>query len=229
MRCNNFFMESLLSNLRITVPDCLYVKDPESSDLGKKIIAQSIRQIDALGIENMTFKKLGEAIGSNESSVYRYFENKHKLLMYLCSWYWGWMEYQVVIQCYSIKDPKEKLDRAIGVISQKVEEDSNFTFVDEPALSRIIINENAKSFLTKKVDKENDEGAFASYKRLVMRLHDFIQEVAPKYPYPKSLANTIIETAQHQHFLRGHFESITENANDAPTNYLTHLVRKTIQ
>jgi len=74
-------MDSLLSNLRITVPDCLYVKDPESSDLGKKIIAQSIRQIDALGIENMTFKKLWEAIGSNESSVYRYFENTQKLLM----------------------------------------------------------------------------------------------------------------------------------------------------
>ena len=47
-------MDSLLSNLRITVPDCLYVKDPESSDLGKKIIAQSIRQIDALGIQNVT-------------------------------------------------------------------------------------------------------------------------------------------------------------------------------
>ncbi len=222
-------MESLLSNLRITVPNCLYVKDPESSDLGKKIIEQSIQQIDELGIENMTFKKLGEAIGSNESSIYRYFENKHKLLMYLCSWYWGWLEYQVVIQCFSIKDSKEKLDKAISVISQKVVEDSNFTFVNEPALSRIIINENAKSFLTKNVDEENDEGAFASYKRLVMTLNKIILEVAPNYPYPKSLANTVIDTAHHQHFLRDHFKSITENTNHAPTKYLLHLVQNAIQ
>ena len=229
MHCKYLIMDSLLSNLRITVPDCLYLKDPESSVLGKKIIAQSIREIDALGIENITFKKLGETIGSNESSVYRYFENKHRLLMYLCSWYWGWMEYQVVLQCYSINDPKEKLDKAVRVISKKVVKDSNFTFIDEPALSRIIINENAKSFLTKKVDEENDEGAFSSYKRLVMRLNDFIKEAAPEYPYPKSLASTIIETAQHQHFLRGHFESITENVDEAPTNYLTNLIHKVIQ
>jgi len=229
LRFNKLYMDSLLLNLRITVPSCLYVKDPESSDLGKKIIEQSIFQIDKWGMETLTFKKLGDAIGSNESSVYRYFENKHKLLMYLCSWYWGWLEYQVVLHCYSIKNPKEKLEKALTVISQKVLEDSNFSFVNEPALSRIIINENAKSFLTKKVDEENDEGAFASYKRLVLTLSKIITEVAPKYSYPKSLANTVIETAHHQHFLREHFKSITENTTAAPTSFLIHLVRNTIQ
>ena len=222
-------MDSLLSNLRITVPSCLYVKDPESSALGKKIIEESILQIDSLGFEKVTFKKLGEAIGSNESSIYRYFENKHKLLMYLCSWYWGWLEYQVVIHCYSLSDPKEKLEKAIEIISQKVLEDTNFTFVNEPALSRIIINENAKSFHAKKVDEENSEGAFGSYKRLVLTLEKIIKGVAPDYPYPKSLANTVLETAHHQHFLRDHFKSITENAHVAPTNYLTHLVTKALQ
>ena len=36
--------------------------------------------IDALGFEDFTFKKLGQEIGSNESSVYRYFDSKHKLI-----------------------------------------------------------------------------------------------------------------------------------------------------
>ncbi|MFT8175893.1 TetR/AcrR family transcriptional regulator, partial [Salmonella enterica] len=86
----------LLSQIVISVNPKLYVKNPESSELGRKIIQQSILLIDEIGFEAFTFKKLGERIGSNESSLYRYFENKHKLLLYLTSWYWGWMEYRVV-------------------------------------------------------------------------------------------------------------------------------------
>ena len=98
-------MDRLLSNLRISIPSSVFIKDPESSELGKRILENSIRLIDQMGFEAFTFKKLGEAVGSTESSIYRYFENKHKLLMYLCSWYWGWLEYQVVIASFSIKDP----------------------------------------------------------------------------------------------------------------------------
>ena len=68
-------MDRLLANLRINIPSSVYIKDPESSDLGKRIIEHSICLIDEIGIEAFTFKKLGDAIGSNESSIYRYFEN----------------------------------------------------------------------------------------------------------------------------------------------------------
>ena len=76
-------MQDLLANIKIQVNPKTYVKDPETSDLGKKIIKNSILLIDEIGFEEFTFKKLGEKIGSNESSIYRYFENKHKLLVYL--------------------------------------------------------------------------------------------------------------------------------------------------
>ena len=79
-------MNSILSNITITVNPKLFVKNPETSDLGKKIIQKSILLMDDIGFENFTFKKLGEQIGSNESSIYRYFESKHKLLLYLSSW-----------------------------------------------------------------------------------------------------------------------------------------------
>ena len=82
-------MQNILSNIIISVNDKLYVKNPETSELGKKIIEQSILLIDEIGFENFTFKKLGEKISSNESSIYRYFESKHKLMLYLSSWYWG--------------------------------------------------------------------------------------------------------------------------------------------
>ena len=61
----------------------LYSKNPESTALGKKIVEQSIVMIDSLGFEAFTFKKLGDNIGSNESSIYRYFKSKHALLLYL--------------------------------------------------------------------------------------------------------------------------------------------------
>ena len=78
-------MENLLSTIKIQVNEKIYVKDPETSILGK--IIESIILIDEIGLKSLHLK-LGDLIGSNESSIYRCFENKHKLLIYLCS-YWS--------------------------------------------------------------------------------------------------------------------------------------------
>ena len=221
-------MDKLLSSLRINVPKSVYLKDPESSDLGKRIIEQSISLIDEMGFEAFTFKKLGEAIGSNESSIYRYFENKHKLLIYLSSWYWSWIEYQVVIATFSLSEAELKLEKAIEIVAREVKKDNTFTYVDEVALNRIMINENSKSFLTKQVDIENKEGNFESYKRLVNRLQEMISAVSPEYRYAKSLASTVLDTALHQHFLGNHFKNLTNCTKESPATFLADLVRKTI-
>src|SRR6056300_1448650 len=145
-------MINLLSNLKIAVPDKIYIKDPESSDLGKRIIEHSIHLIDEIGFDSFTFKKLGLRISSNESSIYRYFESKHKLLLYLTSWYWAWIEYQLVFSTLNISNTKEKLQKAIEVVTRTIKQDSNYSHINETILNRIIINENSKSFLTKAVD-----------------------------------------------------------------------------
>src|SRR6056300_637785 len=164
-------MKTLLSNLKIAVPEQIYVKDPESSDLGKRIIKHSILLIDEIGFDSFTFKKLGKLIGSNESSVYRYFESKHKLLLYLSSWYWAWIEYQLVFETYSLK-PKDKLEKAIKIVTRSVKEDPNYSHINKIALHQIMVNENSKSFLTKEVDQENKDGYFVIYKRLVHRISE---------------------------------------------------------
>src|SRR5210317_587356 len=97
-------MKDLIRNVKIEVNQKTYVKDPESSELGKRIVKHGISLISQMGFESFTFRKLGARIGSNESSVYRYFENKHKFLIYLTSWYWGWKEYQLVMTTNSIQD-----------------------------------------------------------------------------------------------------------------------------
>ncbi|MEW7292388.1 TetR/AcrR family transcriptional regulator [Aquimarina sp. 2304DJ70-9] len=218
-------MKYLLQNLKVTINDKIYLKDPESSSLGKRIIENSIMMINQMGFESFTFKKLGEKIGSNESSIYRYFENKHKLLLYLTSWYWGWLEYQLVFSTNSISNPKKKLKKAIEIITRTIEEDSSFSHINEVLLSKIVVNENSKSYLTKEVDKENKEGYFSIFKRLVSRIKDMIIEVDQKYKYPSSLASTIIEGALYQHFLKEHFSSLTDcNEENTPTEYFTELV-----
>src|SRR3970282_1519551 len=134
-------MNTILSNLKIQVNEKIYVKDPETSPLGKKIVEQSILLIDEIGFDNFTFKKLGGKIGSNESSIYRYFENKHKLLVYLSSWYWSWMEYKLFFATTNIEDAFDKLKKAITVVTEKIEDDSSTEHITEAILKKIIIEE----------------------------------------------------------------------------------------
>ncbi|MFY0713146.1 TetR/AcrR family transcriptional regulator [Seonamhaeicola sp. NFXS20] len=216
-------MDKLLSNIKITVPEKIYVKDPESSNLGKKILEHSIILIDEIGFESFTFKKLGDIIGSNESSIYRYFESKHKLLLYLTSWYWSWIEYQLVFKTQGL-NAHDKLVTAIKIISKKIKKGSNFSHINEAILNKIIVSENSKSYLTKEVDQENKEGYFIIYKRIVHRLRDIIKEINPNYKYPTSLASSILEGSLHQHFLKDHFSSITDcNENIPPSEFYINL------
>ena len=55
--------------------DKLFLRNPEESELGRKIIQNSIILIHQIGFEDFTFKKLAIEIGTTEASVYRYFEN----------------------------------------------------------------------------------------------------------------------------------------------------------
>ncbi len=225
-------MDILMQSVRIEINEKLYVKDPESSSLGKKIVEESIHMIVELGFEHFTFKKLGSRINSNESSIYRYFENKQKLLLYLAAWYWGWMEYRMVFATHSIQDPKKKLEKAIEVLTQNVEEDNAFSHINEIVLSQLIINEYSNSYLVKEVYKENKghkDDYFTICKRLVARLSEMISAVDKDYPYPLSLASTIVEGSLHQHFLREHFPTLT-NCNDKinPTDFFTDLIFRTL-
>lgn len=220
-------MDAILSNISIAINEKLYVKNPETSNLGKKIIENSILLIDEIGFENFTFKKLGDRIGSNESSIYRYFESKHKLLLYLSSWYWGWMEYKLVFATNNITSPLDKLKKAIAVVTEKIEDDYTTTHINESILNKIIIAEFTKTLLTKEVDQENKIGFFLVYKRVINRIIEMIVAVNPEYQFAKSLASSIVEGALHQHFLKDHLKTIT-NCNEiiSPTDFYLELVER---
>ena len=223
-------MEALLSNFKIQVNPKIYVKDPETSSLGKKIIEQSIIMIDEIGFENFTFKKLGEKIGSNESSIYRYFENKHKLMLYLSSWYWSWMEYRLVFSTSNIANATDKLNKAIAIITEKILDDQDTAHINEATLNRIIIAEFTKNLQTKEVDEENKKGFFLIYKRIINRIVSYITAVNPEYPFAKSLASTIVEGSLHQHFLQQHLNTITDCSETvSPSDFYINLVQNVLR
>jgi AcrR family transcriptional regulator len=222
-------MKTVLSNLKIQVNEKIYVKDPETSALGKKIVVQSILLIHEIGFDNFTFKKLGEKIKSNESSIYRYFENKHKLLVYLSSWYWSWMEYKLVFATTNILDPKEKLRKAITIVTEKITDDQSTLYVNESILNKIIISEFTKTFHTKEIDQENKEGFFLIYKRVINRIVAIVNEVNPAYPFSKSLISTIVQGSLHQHFLMDHLKTITDcNDSASTTDFYQNLAEKVL-
>ena len=96
-------MDTFFINLKIN--PCLYSRDPLQTDLGKKIIAASVDLIDEIGLEPFTFKKLATAIGSTEASIYRYFDNKHQLFVYLLNWFWEWMAIRIDLNILNLSDP----------------------------------------------------------------------------------------------------------------------------
>lgn len=196
--------------LQITMNEALFLRNPENSELGKNILKHSVQLIYKAGFEAFTFKKLAEEIGTTEAGIYRYFENKHKLLVYLTAWYWIWLEFQISFQTNNIKDPIVKLKRIIRLLASSVDSNDQTSYVDEKLLHQIIIAEGSKAYLTKQVGEDNKLKFFKPYKDLCANIGEIISECNPKYKYPKSLASTIIEMAHFQNFFMNHLPSLTD-------------------
>lgn len=197
----------------------LYLRDPQHTQLGQSIVRTSIEMIDRLGFEQFTFKKLAEEIDSTEASIYRYFENKHRLLLYLIAWYWSWIEYRIDLFTSGIVDPKEKLKACVKVIAEEKKFDPNFDFINEEALYHIVVAELDKTFLTKSVDLDNKEGLFGGFKSLCKKIASWVTEVNPDYPYANSLVSTVLLTAKQQVFFAEHLPSLS-SVHKSENSYL---------
>jgi len=223
-------MNQLLGNIQISVNPNLYLKNPESSSLGKRILEGGVPLIEELGFENFTFKKLAANIGSTEASIYRYFESKHKFLLYLNSWYWSWMEYRFILVTTNIDDPNIRLKNAIKLLMEEVVEDGSIPHINEILLHRILISESSTAYTTKSVDEANKLGAYRKYKQLVQRICDIILEINPSYKYPHMLISTVIEGGHHQRFFSEHLPRLTDilEGEDAIVTFYTQLVFQAI-
>lgn len=197
-------------SIQIELNDALYLRDPQQTKLGKKLIQHSITLIDRIGFEKFTFKKLAEEIESTEASIYRYFENKHKLLVYLVSWYWEWVKFQIDFQTMNIEDPTLKLKKILSVIVESSKANPLIEHIDERVLHRIVVAESSKVYHTKDVDKENKEGYFHNYKVLCSNIAAVIMEINPHFPFARTLASTLLEMANDNIYFAEHLPALTD-------------------
>lgn len=228
--------------VQVRMNEKLFLRDPERSELGRRIVRYGTALMADIGFEEMTFRKLAERMGTKEASIYRYFENKHRLLVYLVAWYWQWLEYQVVFQTHNLTDPREKLERILKLmLLMDIPEAGAQSAADEmdvTALHGIVIREASKAYLTHHVTEDNRQQLFKPYKDLCGRMASIILEYRPAYPYARSRASALIETAHHQAFFMQHLPSLTDfgvGSTDQPINearllnFLRHLLFSSLE
>lgn len=196
--------------IRIQAGERLALRDPEDTNLGRNIVRQGLVLIHQLGFEHFTFKKLAEAINTTEASIYRYFENKHRLLLYILTWYWNYLEYLVVFSLQNLSDPEQKIKKVIELLVNELPEEMDQSGLDKHALYQIVIAESSKVYLTREVEEINKNQLFKPYKDLCARIAALFQDYNPSYPYPYSLASTVVETAHFQYFFMKNLPRLTD-------------------
>lgn len=214
--------------IQVKINERLYLRNPEDSELGKKILNHSVQIMYDVGFESFTFKKLAEAIGTTEAGIYRYFENKHKILIYITAWYFRWLEFQIKFKTNNLEDPGLKLKKVIALLAAPVEDDVLTSYIDESLLHSVIVAEGSKAYLTKQVGENNKNLFFQPYKELCTIIGSIVTEYSPAYKYPRSLASTIIETAHFQNFFKYNLPSLTDfnnkNKDSEIIDFLSDLV-----
>ena len=206
-------MERIVTHVKFNVNSDLYLKDPESSSIGKRILTESINIIDKTGFERLTFKELAKKAQTTESTVYRYFENKHMLILYLGNWYWSWLFYRLQMGLTNIPAGKKKLAKAIQILCRQSEDDNLIDHIDLVKLAHLIHLESGKIFRVRDVDQENKQGFYLPYKLLHEKMKNIILEVEKKFPFAESLAASIIQGIHQQYFNYEHFPTLTSIIN----------------
>jgi AcrR family transcriptional regulator len=210
------------------VNDKIYLRDPESSEVGKQIVKNAIDLMYELGFEHFTFKKLAIAIHCTEATIYRYFENKHRLLLYILNWYWCYMEFLVMFKLQNVTDTPEKLKTVVHLLTHELPESSGQFDYNKKFLNQIVIAESSKVYLVKEVNEINKNEVFKPYKDLCAQIARIISEYQPDYLYSKSLSSTLIETAHHQQFFSMYLPKLTdvsvENQAEFTSLFLENLL-----
>jgi hypothetical protein len=214
--------------LSFKVNEHIYLRDPESSELGKQIVKNAIDLIYELGFEHFTFKKLATKMSTTEASIYRYFENKHRLLLYILNWYWSYMEFLVDFTIQNIQDPKEKLIKIIALFTQSLPESVGQLDYNKSYLNQIVLSESSKVYLIKEVKEINSFQVFKPYKDLCNKISEVMLSLNPTYTYSRSLSSTLIETAHSQQYFSKNLPRLTDISSEKDEkfvfNYLNQLV-----
>ena len=216
-------------SIHLRPDDALFLRDPESTELGRSVLAGGLDLMNSLGLEAFTFRKLAEEIGSTEVTIYKYFPNKHRLLQYYFQLYWLWLRQVCGREAERARDPQDALRRSIEAICGVWPADLPPLQLDPGALRRLVIDEGMKSYLHKNVDADNARRLFAPYEALSAFLAERLVACRRNVPMPRSFATTVIEMAHSLPFAMEHLPSLTELSSRKDLKQLArHLLHRTV-
>lgn len=200
--------------VKINLNEGLYVRDPQDTVLGRKIIDHSILLIYEHGLEGFTFKKLANKINSTEASIYRYFKCKELLLLFLISWYWEWVNYLIKINTLNVDDAQKKMQIIIKTLLLATEENSSISYINERVLQKIVTTEGIKTYRTRSVKDKNSKGFFTSYKNLIATISEVVLEVNPNFKYPQTMATNLFEMSNAHVYFSRNLPKLTNISNE---------------
>ncbi len=218
--------------ITVDINQKIYLRDPLETDLGRRIIEHSILLLDEIGFEDLNFKKLAKSMESTEASIYRYFENKYRLLTYLVSWYWDLMHFMLLIDIRNIQDPKRKLLRAVETLVHALDDSTTPKYIDQNKLHNLVVENANKVYHTKKVDTLNQEGFYMNFKKIVKTLSQIILEIDPGFKYPTALATNIIDQSLNSEYYLDPLPSLTDtksrsaNSKEETTEMITYMLNR---
>ncbi|MBT8231279.1 MAG: TetR/AcrR family transcriptional regulator [Saprospiraceae bacterium] len=199
--------------ISITVCPDTYHRNPLDTELGRNIIRHSIDLLSEKGFQCFNFKMLASSMKSTEASVYRYFENKQMLLVYLTSWYWEYLDYLIMIHTTNIEDPKKRLRIAIKTIVDGASHESQLDYINLKKLHKIIVEQSSKVIKSKKIENCKKQNLFSNFENLNDNLAKMIISCDSNFKYPSTLATNMLKMAIDHTYYAEHLCSVTEITN----------------
>lgn len=197
-------------HFQVHIPSRMAQHDPSLSRTGLKILNTAIQMIADEGYEVFHLSRLAEKADTVESTVYRYFENKHKLLLYISGWYWAYLDFSIDYESRNLNEPRQILNKAIEMMAGKDLPQNNSLIGDPQLIHRIIIMEFSKIYITQLALEDNKEGYFVYFKSFVNKIAKLLSEVMSGYKFPRSFAFLLVSGIYQQAYVAEKLPALSE-------------------
>ncbi|MBL7812132.1 MAG: TetR/AcrR family transcriptional regulator [Bacteroidetes bacterium] len=211
--------------VRVSLPPVLYIKNPQETALGQSLLEHAAACISRDGLEEFNFRKLAQAAGCTEATVYRYFENKHKLVLLLMNLFWGYVDFQIQQRIRFEPKAEAALNACLNELGNlQLHEIHNPHFAE--LLVHLAAREGVKMHLGKDIHAETQDGSLTHYLRLLQTVEDLLR--LNHVSYPRALAGLLLDSALQQHFYRHNEPLLTDSAceEEGCVQFLQSLIHR---
>lgn len=216
-------------HFQVHIPSRMAQHDPSHSRTGLKILNTAIQMIADEGYEVFHLSKLAEKADTVESTVYRYFENKHKLLLYISGWYWAYLDFSIDYETRETGDSQQILQKAIELMAGK-NLPKNTDLIGDPLLiHRIIIMEFSKIYTTQMAHEDNKEGYFVYFKTFVNKIGNILADSMPNYKFTRSFAFLLVSGIYQQAHVAEKLPALSDYEQKEPMDeFLSRFVKNLV-